>query len=48
MWIEAARLERNFGEVENARTLLYKAINACLDEPYDFFEYFVVSKDLGF
>lgn len=41
MWIEASNLERIFGEVDNARTLLYKAINAQLTEPYALFEYFV-------
>lgn len=40
-WIEASRLERHFGDVENARSLLYKGINARLNEPYDFFDYFL-------
>lgn len=42
-WIEAARLERHFGSVENARALLYKAIGSKPAEAYDLFQYFVVS-----
>lgn len=33
-WIEAATLERFFGEVDAARRLLYKAINSASDHPY--------------
>ncbi|VIO94605.1 conserved hypothetical protein,hypothetical protein [Brugia malayi] len=37
-WIEAANLERFFGDVNNARKLLYKAINSASDHPYTVFD----------
>ncbi|EJW78303.1 hypothetical protein WUBG_10788, partial [Wuchereria bancrofti] len=37
-WIEAANLERFFGDVNNARKLLYKAINSASDHPYMVFD----------
>jgi preprotein translocase subunit SecD len=40
-WLDAVRSERHFGSVENARNLLFQAINANLDEPYQLYEYFV-------
>lgn len=41
MWIEAVRMERHFGTIENARSLLYQGANSRLNQPYDFFEYFL-------
>ncbi|WKY06866.1 hypothetical protein Q1695_006781 [Nippostrongylus brasiliensis] len=40
-WIEAVRLERQFGTVEGARKLLYKALNSVSDHPTVVFEYFI-------
>ncbi|KAK5964689.1 hypothetical protein GCK32_004683 [Trichostrongylus colubriformis] len=40
-WIEAVRLERQFGTVDGARKLLYKAINSVSDHPTIVFEYFI-------
>lgn len=41
MWIEAVRMERHFGSIENARSLLYQGANTRLNQAYDFFEYFL-------
>ncbi|KAJ1364947.1 hypothetical protein KIN20_025144 [Parelaphostrongylus tenuis] len=40
-WIEAVRLERQFGTVEQSRKLLYKALNSVSDHPNVVFEYFI-------
>ncbi|VDM95406.1 unnamed protein product [Thelazia callipaeda] len=37
-WIEAANLERFFGTLNNARKLLYRAINSASDHPFTVFE----------
>ncbi|VDK73019.1 unnamed protein product [Onchocerca ochengi] len=37
-WIEAANLERFFGNINNARKLLYRAINSASDHPYAVFD----------
>uniref|UniRef100_A0A1I7VQM3 RRM domain-containing protein n=1 Tax=Loa loa TaxID=7209 RepID=A0A1I7VQM3_LOALO len=37
-WIEAANLERFFGDINNARKLLYKAVNSTSDHPYTVFD----------
>uniref|UniRef100_A0A915PK10 RRM domain-containing protein n=1 Tax=Setaria digitata TaxID=48799 RepID=A0A915PK10_9BILA len=37
-WIEAANLERFFGSINNARKLLYRAINSASDHPYITFD----------
>ncbi|KAM3715688.1 Nuclear RNA-binding protein [Dirofilaria immitis] len=37
-WIEAANLERFFGNINNARKLLYRAINSASDHPYTVFD----------
>uniref|UniRef100_A0A0R3S7A8 RRM domain-containing protein n=1 Tax=Elaeophora elaphi TaxID=1147741 RepID=A0A0R3S7A8_9BILA len=34
VWIDAANLERFFGDINNARKLFYKAINSASDHPY--------------
>ncbi|VDM42611.1 unnamed protein product [Toxocara canis] len=33
-WLEAVNLERFFGRIENARKMLYRAINSASDHPY--------------
>ncbi|VDO50259.1 unnamed protein product [Haemonchus placei] len=40
-WIEAVRLERQFGSSDGARKLLYKALNSVSDHPNAVFEYFI-------
>uniref|UniRef100_A0A7I5EAQ8 RRM domain-containing protein n=1 Tax=Haemonchus contortus TaxID=6289 RepID=A0A7I5EAQ8_HAECO len=40
-WIEAVRLERQFGSSDDARKLLYKALNSVSDHPNTVFEYFI-------
>ncbi|KHJ79815.1 hypothetical protein OESDEN_20525 [Oesophagostomum dentatum] len=40
-WIEAVKLERQFGTIEGARKLLYKALNSVSDHPTVVFEYFI-------
>ncbi|ETN79482.1 hypothetical protein NECAME_02599, partial [Necator americanus] len=40
-WIEAVKLERQFGFIEGARKLLYKALNSVSDHPTTVFEYFI-------
>ncbi|KAK6057258.1 hypothetical protein COOONC_05227 [Cooperia oncophora] len=40
-WIEAVKLERQFGTAEGARKLLYKALNSVSDHPTVVFEYFI-------
>uniref|UniRef100_A0AC34QSW7 Pre-mRNA-splicing factor 18 n=1 Tax=Panagrolaimus sp. JU765 TaxID=591449 RepID=A0AC34QSW7_9BILA len=40
-WVEAAEMERRFGDTEAARTLLYRGINSVFENPTDLFEYFV-------
>ncbi|CAG9534393.1 unnamed protein product [Cercopithifilaria johnstoni] len=37
-WIEAANLERFFGDINISRKLLYKAINSASDHPYTVFD----------
>ncbi|VDD88435.1 unnamed protein product [Enterobius vermicularis] len=37
-WIEASNLERYFGSLNNARTLLYKAVNSASDYPHMAFD----------
>ncbi|PIO76320.1 hypothetical protein TELCIR_01607 [Teladorsagia circumcincta] len=40
-WLEAVKLERQFGTVDGARKLLYKALNSVSDHPTVVFEYFI-------
>ena len=40
-WVEAAELERRFGTIEAARTLLYRAINSVFENYEPLFDYFV-------
>ncbi|KAE9420108.1 hypothetical protein Angca_004893 [Angiostrongylus cantonensis] len=40
-WIEAVKLERQFGTLERSRKLLYKALNSVSDHPNVVFEYFI-------
>ncbi|KAK6750440.1 hypothetical protein RB195_002425 [Necator americanus] len=40
-WIEAVKLERQFGFIEGARKLLYRALNSVSDHPTTVFEYFI-------
>uniref|UniRef100_A0A1I7WEZ9 Pre-mRNA-splicing factor 18 n=1 Tax=Heterorhabditis bacteriophora TaxID=37862 RepID=A0A1I7WEZ9_HETBA len=40
-WLEAIRLERQFGDVQIARKLLYKALNSVSDHPNIIFEYII-------
>ncbi|VDN26992.1 unnamed protein product [Gongylonema pulchrum] len=37
-WLEAANLERYFGELNNARKLYYRAINSASDHPFTVFD----------
>uniref|UniRef100_A0A914YEB3 RRM domain-containing protein n=1 Tax=Panagrolaimus superbus TaxID=310955 RepID=A0A914YEB3_9BILA len=40
-WIEAANMERRFGSVDGARTILYRAINSVFDNYEPLFDYFI-------
>ncbi|EYB84203.1 hypothetical protein Y032_0321g2416 [Ancylostoma ceylanicum] len=40
-WLEAVKLERQFGTTEGARKLLYKALNSVSDHPTLVYEYFI-------
>ncbi|KIH68407.1 hypothetical protein ANCDUO_01253 [Ancylostoma duodenale] len=40
-WLEAVKLERQFGTAEGARKLLYKALNSVSDHPTLVYEYFI-------
>jgi len=39
-WLEAISMERNFGDIENARRLFFKALDIVIYHPYDLFKAF--------